>query len=129
MPEPLADHYSDLGLHPGADPAQLRAAYLRLMRRNHPDLWPADPIAAEAARRVNQAWTVLKDPRRKTIYDRLLASSPRPVERIHRMPASAARRAAYSPVGRAYRRDFHRACLRLGAAVFAVGLLLLTAVA
>jgi len=128
MREPLPNHYDVLEMPRGTDPAQLRAAYLRLMRRNHPDLRPCDPIAAETARRVNRAWTVLKDPERRAAYDRLLASGVRPVERTHRMATSVARQPAYSPVRRAYRRDFHSACLRSAAAVFAAGLLLLTAV-
>ncbi len=128
MREPLVNHYDVLEVPRGTDPAQLRAAYLRLMRRNHPDRRPGDPVAAETARRANQAWAVLKDPQRRAAYDRMLASGVRPVERMHRKATPVARQPAYSPVGRAYRRDFHSACLRSAAAVFAAGLLLLTAV-
>ncbi|CAN5564163.1 MAG: J domain-containing protein [Actinomycetota bacterium] len=140
MREPLVNHYDALESQRGADPEQLRAAYLRLMRHNHPDLRPGDPAAAETARRVNQAWAVLKDAEQRAAYDRLLASSVSPPERIQRanrvtapgyisaVPPQVVRQPAYSPVGEAYRRDFHSACLRVAGAVFAVGLLLLTAV-
>ena len=67
------DHYTVLGVTPQSAQAAIRSAYLALMRRCHPD---ADPggAAAEQARAINQAYSVLGDPRKRERYDSSLAS-------------------------------------------------------
>lgn len=52
--EPTPDEYAELGLSPGASPADIRSAYRRLMQRYHPDKWHnASPRErAEAHRRT-----------------------------------------------------------------------------
>lgn len=67
-------HYDELGVAPTASPAEIRAAYVALARRHHPDRMGASPeaVRAEAAARmarVNAAWTVLSDPMRRAAYD------------------------------------------------------------
>lgn len=119
-----SDHYQALGVHPQASRAEIRAAYLRLMRASHPDRRPNDPIAADAARRANAAWEVLGDAARRSSYDRLRVAGGRTAVRH----LQAAGRPAYSPEGHRYRRAFHVACLRVGAAVLALGLLVLLTV-
>lgn len=118
------DHYQALGVHPQATAADVRAAYLRLMRANHPDRRPGDPVAADVARRANAAWEVLGDAALRASYDRLRAAGSRPQVRLVGDDRPAAPR-AYSPEGDRYRKAFHRACLRVGAAVFALGCVLL----
>ncbi len=58
----------------GADPAEIRRAYLHLARRHHPDRnVNADADTQAGARRrmaeVNAAWAVLGDPTRRRQYD------------------------------------------------------------
>ncbi len=52
-----------LGVAPGADPAQIKAAWRRLARQNHPDLTGDDPAASRAATRrmaeINDAYAAL----------------------------------------------------------------------
>lgn len=74
----MASHYDELGVAPEASPAQIRAAYVALARRHHPDRMgsASEPDRAEAAARmarVNAAWTVLSDPGRRAAYDAGLA--------------------------------------------------------
>ena len=64
------DHYAILGVPPDADYTAIRAAYLQQMRAMHPDRRPGDPTAAEAARRLNNAFRVLKDHGTRADYDR-----------------------------------------------------------
>jgi curved DNA-binding protein CbpA len=116
------DHYQALGVPPHASAEEIRAAYLRLMRASHPDRRPGDPAATERAQRANAAWEVLGHSARKASYDRLRAAGGRP--RV-RTPAAGRQPPAYSREGDQFRRAFHRAWLRLGAGVFAVGFLLL----
>ncbi len=72
------DLYGRLGVAPGADPSEVRAAYRRLARASHPDLIGVDGRAdGDLQRRmaeVNEAWSVLSDPVRRRAYDQLLAS-------------------------------------------------------
>ncbi|HEU5085488.1 MAG TPA: J domain-containing protein [Acidimicrobiales bacterium] len=67
-------HYDELGVPPTATTAEIRAAYVALARRHHPDRMngsPAPEQARAAARMaaVNAAWTVLSDPARRAAYD------------------------------------------------------------
>ena len=86
-----ASHYGTLGVADGAEPDEVRRAYLDLARQLHPDRWiDASPSEREDADRrmqeVNEAWRVLGNPARRLAYD---------VERREAGPASprvAARR-------------------------------------
>ena len=65
-----ADHYGVLGVERAASRKEIRAAYLRLARKHHPDRAGGsdDRMAA-----VNEAWEVLSDDRRRRRHDRGLA--------------------------------------------------------
>lgn len=67
-------HYDVLGVAPEAPVGEIRAAFVLLARRHHPDYFTAAPPAerADAERRmrtINEAWSVLSDPRRRVDYD------------------------------------------------------------
>lgn len=62
-------HYEALGLQPDAAPEQVRAAYVALARRHHPDVAGGD---ADRMRSINDAWSILGDPARRARYDELL---------------------------------------------------------
>ena len=64
-------HYEVLGVSPDAPTAEVRQAYVALARTHHPDRPGGD---AQAMRAVNEAWTTLRDPGRRALYD--LALSP-----------------------------------------------------
>jgi curved DNA-binding protein CbpA len=73
---PLAkdhDFYSVLGIPPDCGADGMRAAYLRLALRYHPDRNPGDRASEERFKTVSQAYAVLRDPAARTRYDRLLA--------------------------------------------------------
>jgi hypothetical protein len=76
-------HYDVLGVAPDAPAPVVRAAYLALARRHHPDYFVDAPPAARAEaeqrmRAVNEAWAVLSDPARRTAYDRANRLAPDP---------------------------------------------------
>lgn len=129
------DYYAVLGVEPDVDHRSLRAAYLERMRRHHPDHRPGD--AGDVARRLNSAYEVLRDPARRASYDRIRrartarrgphvpsgngsgARPPRaPVTRTVENPA-------YSAAHRSYYHMVTRRLVRIGGAVFVVGLLVL----
>jgi curved DNA-binding protein CbpA len=68
------DYYAVLKLRPGAGAAEVKAAYYRESRAFHPDRFAAVPDAAlrevigRIYRRVNEAYTVLRDDRKRTRY-------------------------------------------------------------
>ena len=63
------DLYAALGVGPGASPDEIRNAYRRAARATHPDLNPDDATAAERFKRVQIAYEVLGDPKRRAAYD------------------------------------------------------------
>ena len=74
------DHYNTLGVIPTATAADLRAAYLKLARANHPDKFDG-PERAQAELRmqqINEAWNVLGVKHKRREYDakRPKASTP-----------------------------------------------------
>jgi len=68
-PSSLADHWAALGLEPGADAETLKQAFRRQARRWHPDLNVNDPVAEERFKRINEAYAVLSDPRRRHAWE------------------------------------------------------------
>lgn len=124
------DHYRTLGVQPRAGEAEVRAAYLTLMRHHHPARRPGDAPSGETARRVNAAFEVLGDPRRRTAYDR--ARTPRATTRVGATARGACapgemQARPYSAARQSYSRAFLAASLRVGLTLLAVGAVLLLA--
>ena len=72
------DYYGLLHIPPGADAAEVKRAYFACSRAFHPDAnrhLPEDlqMAIARIAKRVTEAYSVLRDPRRRAAYDRRLA--------------------------------------------------------
>lgn len=116
-----SDHHRALGVRPEAGPEEIRAAYLRLMRANHPDHRPGDPAAAEAARRANVAYGALRGASRHAPGNGAQRVHCAGQARAEALRASARATRAYSEAQREYRAAFSRACLRVGLAVLAAG--------
>lgn len=62
------DHYATLGVEPRSEAAAIRAAYLALMRRYHPDKNDS-PVAVERSHAIIAAFAVLGDVERRLHYD------------------------------------------------------------
>lgn len=69
-PPAAIDYWATLGLEPGADAAALKRAFRQQARRWHPDLNGNDPVAEERFKRVNEAYAVLSDPKRRQAWER-----------------------------------------------------------
>lgn len=68
----MVNSYKVLGVAPDATQAQVRLAYVGLMKRCHPDAPGSDPASQELAREVNRAFWTLRDPARRAEHDRML---------------------------------------------------------
>ncbi len=66
---PERDCYEVLGLPRAADGEAIRRAFRRLARELHPDV-SASPEAGERFRELSVAYTVLSNPRARSLYDR-----------------------------------------------------------
>ena len=53
----VADWYKTLGVEPGTDPATIKAAYRKLMRKYHPDVHAGDPSKLKAATELSMRVT------------------------------------------------------------------------
>lgn len=69
MSRPAQDHYQVLGVTQDADEKEIKQAYRKLARRYHPDHNVGDPEAEEQFKRVQEAYAVLSDPKRRADYD------------------------------------------------------------
>ena len=69
----IADYYATLGVAPTTEDVVIRAAYLALMRRYHPDT-NSSPAAAERVRAITAAYEVLSDGDKRAEYDRRRAT-------------------------------------------------------
>src|SRR5436305_2045285 len=64
------DHYQTLGVARNASAEDIKAAYLKLARKYHPDKNPDDKTAKAKFQKVQAAFDVLSDPSKREMYDR-----------------------------------------------------------
>ena len=65
------DYYETLGVPRTASQADIKKAFRKLARENHPDKKPGDKAAERRFKAVNEANAVLSDPDKRKKYDRL----------------------------------------------------------
>ena len=69
----VKDYYQVLGLTPEAPTEEIRTAYRKLAKANHPDKHKGDPIYVEKFKDIQEAYDVLSDSYKRKEYDDQLA--------------------------------------------------------
>ncbi len=101
----MKTHYEVLGIERDAPPDEIKSAYKARIREVHPDVFQgASSEATERAIELNGAYSVLSDPEKRALYDRMLVGG-RPAEKTspedHSSETRAEKTAAPEP-------SFHR---------------------
>lgn len=63
------NYYELLGILPDANPGEIKAAYLKLSFKYHPDRNQMSSSATKMMQKINQAYTTLSDPVKRHDYD------------------------------------------------------------
>ena len=66
---PFKDYYRVLGVNNTASPEEILKAYRNLTKQYHPDINP-HPTSTAYLQEINEAYSVLKDPKKRATYDR-----------------------------------------------------------
>jgi len=66
---PKHDYYETLGLRKGASAEEIRKSYRKLARKFHPDLNPGDKASEDRFKRVQEAYDILNDAKKRKMYD------------------------------------------------------------
>ena len=69
MAEEKRDYYEVLGLSKGASDDEIKKAFRKKAKENHPDLHPGDKEAEARFKEINEAYEVLSDSEKKARYD------------------------------------------------------------
>jgi len=65
------DYYETLAVKRDASADDIRKAYRKLARKHHPDLNPGDKSSEDRFKKVQEAYDVLSDPKKKQMYDQV----------------------------------------------------------
>ena len=69
MAENKRDYYEVLGVSKTAADADIKKAYRKLAKENHPDLHPGDQAAEARFKEINEAYEILSNSDKRSRYD------------------------------------------------------------
>ncbi len=76
--DPSIDYYKALGVSPGASADEIKKAYRKLAKANHPDSTGGDKVKEARFKDISNAYDVLSDPKKRGLYDQIRSSGEMP---------------------------------------------------
>ena len=70
------DYYKTLGVSRTASDKEIKSAFRKLAKKYHPDANPNDPSAEAKFKEINEAYEVLSDKEKRSLYDRFGTADP-----------------------------------------------------
>jgi curved DNA-binding protein len=67
----MRTYYDILGVKKGASEKEIKSAYRRLARKNHPDMNPGNKAAEERFKEISEAYEVLSDKKQHDMYNQV----------------------------------------------------------
>jgi DnaJ-class molecular chaperone len=67
----MRTYYDILGIKKGASEKEIKSAYRRLARKNHPDMNPGNKAAEERFKEISEAYEVLSDKKQRDVYNQV----------------------------------------------------------
>src|ERR1043166_5333845 len=72
--DPSVDYYKALGVAPAATADEIKRAYRKLAKANHPDSTGGDKAKESRFKDISNAYDVLGDAKKRALYDELRAN-------------------------------------------------------
>ena len=73
----MINYYKELGINKNADLQEIKSAYLKQLKKYHPDVYDGDEIfAQEKTAILNECYNTLKDDKLRSEYDKKLFGTP-----------------------------------------------------
>lgn len=72
----MTDYYKALGVASGVSEKEIKAAYRRLAKEYHPDVVGDDPLKQQRMYEIQEAYSVLGDPKKRAVYDQKRKNTP-----------------------------------------------------
>jgi len=109
------DYYRILGVERKASAPEIKKAYRKLARKYHPDLNPGDKASEAKFKEIQEAYSVLSDPKKKGQYDQFGYVGDHPPGGGERPPSSGFEGFDFSGYGNSSFSDFFESIFGGGA--------------